>query len=69
MLLFQGLSLARELEDDMGEAIVSGNIGMAHEMLCNLDSAQEHYTQVRCGLDFEKCYTRFAITYDFQLTF
>jgi len=46
-LLFQGLSLARELEDEMGEAIVSGNIGMAHEMLCNLDSAQEHYKQVR----------------------
>lgn len=26
---------------------MSGNLGMAYEILCNLEEAQEHYTKVR----------------------
>ena len=42
----KGLAIAEELEDKIGEGIVSGNLGMAYEMLCNLEEAQEHYKKV-----------------------
>ena len=43
----QGLAISKELEDEVGEGVVSGNLGMACEILCNLEEAQEHYKKVR----------------------
>ena len=43
----QALAISKELEDEQGEGVVRGNLGMADEILCNLDSAQEEYKKVR----------------------
>ena len=38
--------MCEELEDELGEGVVHGNLGMANEILCNLEEAQEHYKKV-----------------------
>ena len=35
-----------ELEDGVGEAVIHNNMGLAYEMLNNLEQAQEHYEKV-----------------------
>ena len=35
-----------ELEDGVGEAVIHNNMGLAYEMLNNLEEAQEHYEKV-----------------------
>ena len=42
----QGLSIACELEDKIGEGVVHNNMGMTYEMLNSLEQAQEHYEKV-----------------------
>ena len=46
IIFSQGLAISKELEDEIGEGIVSGNLGMAYEILCSLDDAQEQYKKV-----------------------
>ena len=45
-LFWQSLTSAVELEDDVGEAVIHNNMGLAYEMLNNLEQAQEHYEKV-----------------------
>ena len=45
-LFWQSLTSAVELEDSVGEAVIHNNMGLAYEMLNNLEQAQEHYEKV-----------------------
>ena len=40
------MTSAVELEDGVGEAVIHNNMGLAYEMLNNLEQAQEHYEKV-----------------------
>ncbi len=42
----QGLAIAGELEDQLGEGVIHHNMGMTYEMLANLDQTQEHFEKV-----------------------
>ena len=44
--LLQSLTAAVELDDGVGEAVIHNNMGLAYEMLNNLEQAQEHYEKV-----------------------
>ena len=39
-----------ELEDTTGEGVIHNNMGLAYEMLNNLEQAQEHYEKVLAHL-------------------
>ena len=45
-LFYQSLTSAVELEDGVGEAVIHNNMGLAYEMLNNLEQAQEQYEKV-----------------------
>lgn len=42
----QGLGIASELEDTLGEAVIHNNMGLTFEMLASLEQTQEHFEKV-----------------------
>ncbi len=44
--ILQGLAIAAELEDQLGEGVINNNMGMTYEMLANLDQTQDHFEKV-----------------------
>lgn len=53
-----------ELEDTVGEAVIHNNMGLAYEMLNNLEQAQEHYEKVwyACCIKITRSHPCFSVT-------